>query len=205
MYLIWTEDTDNQAPLLEFDYRIYRQEKGSLARVAIPYVRATIYQREENRWSGIDPTIEWEKNYTYWVAPVTRVYSENPRKMVAEVEGDDSEPVELTTHDVFAPARPGGLLAVASEIPTVKFVDLIWSPNGESDVAGYNIYRREGVDGQGDAQGGKPERIKTVPFSMVSFHDTDVVAGRKYFYSISAVDLRGNESPRSEETAEVSP
>jgi hypothetical protein len=40
---------------------------------------------------------------------------------------------------------------------------------------------------------------------MVSFQDVNVLAGHKYFYSISAADMRGNESARSQEAIVVFP
>jgi len=44
------------------------------------------------------------------------------------------------------------------------------------------------------------ELVKTPRFA-----DPGIQAGMKYFYSVSAVDLRGNESAKSEETSEVVP
>jgi hypothetical protein len=38
-----------------------------------------------------------------------------------------------------------------------------------------------------------------------AFRDSNVVPGHSYFYSISAVDARGNESSRSEEARETVP
>ncbi|HZR29265.1 MAG TPA: hypothetical protein VFA71_10805 [Terriglobales bacterium] len=204
VYLIWTQSSENQAPSLQFDYRVYRREKGSAKAVAVSYLRAVMHQRGENRWSAVDRDIEWEKSYSYWLVPVTTVYS-GTHQLLAEVEGDDSQPVEVVAHDVFPPAPPEGLLAVASEIPNERFVDLIWAPNIEKDVAGYNVYRREEAGPETDAKNGTPERINSAPITMLSFHDTGVDAGHKYFYSISAVDLRGNESAKSQESAEVKP
>ena len=86
---------------------------------------------------------------------------------------------------------------MASEIPDKKFVDMVWAPNAENDVAEYRIYRKE--------EGGELTRIGTAPATMLSYHDTNVVAGHKYFYAISAVDLRGNESRKTPETTEVTP
>lgn len=40
---------------------------------------------------------------------------------------------------------------------------------------------------------------------MLSFQDTNVLAPHKYFYTISAVDIRRNESARSPETSPVVP
>ncbi len=204
VYLIWTQGTENQTPSLQFDYRVYRREKDSAKRVAVSYLQAVIHQRGENRWSAVDRDIEWEKSYSYWVVPVTRVYSET-HQLLAEVEGDDSKPVEVVAHDVFPPAPPQGLLAVPSEIPNEKFVDLIWAPNTEKDIAGYNVYRREEGGQEADPKDGKPERINSSPVTMLSFHDTGVIASHRYFYSVSAVDLRGNESAKSQQTTEVKP
>jgi fibronectin type 3 domain-containing protein len=38
-----------------------------------------------------------------------------------------------------------------------------------------------------------------------SYRDENVEAGKTYFYTVSAVDLRGNESPRSAEAHETVP
>ncbi len=51
--------------------------------------------------------------------------------------------IEVVTHDVFPPGVPERLLVVVNRISGKKFVDLIWAPNTEKDLAGYNIYRRE--------------------------------------------------------------
>src|SRR5260370_32407558 len=140
VYLIWDADMGSHPASVQFDYRIYRQEKGSRKRGAGPFLRAILYQRGGERWSGVDSSIGWEKTYIYWVMPVTRVYSEG-HQLIAEIEGEDSAPAPVVAHDVFAPATPEGLLALASEIPKSKFVDLMWMPNAEKYLAGDNVYR----------------------------------------------------------------
>ncbi len=191
VYLIWENDIESRPSSLQFDYRIYRREKND-PKVAISYLRAVVHTREGDRWSGVDTNIEWGKTYSYWIAPVTRLYSESGQ-LLAELEGEDSAPLEVTTHDVFAPAVPERLLAVPSNIPGKKFVDLVWAPNTEKDLAGYNVYRRE--------EGGRTARINSAPITMLSFQDTDIAAGHNYFYCLSAVDIRGNESAKSSEIA----
>jgi hypothetical protein len=196
VYLIWEEETESGSPLLKFDYRIYRSEKGSSKRVAVPYLRAVIHTAEGERWSGLDTGIEWEKTYLYSVTPVTMVYSrEGP--VIAEIEGDDSVPLEIITHDIFPPAAPERLLPLVGHTPGKEFVDLLWAPNTEKDIFGYNVYRRE--------ENGQAARMNSVPITMLSFQDVNVSAGRKYFYCISAVDVRGNESAKSPETTAVVP
>jgi hypothetical protein len=196
VYLIWDADIANHPETVQFDYRIYRQEKGSAKKVAIPFQRGVLHQSEGERWSGVDTNIEWEKTYTYWVAPVTRLYSKE-HKLISESEGESSAPVEIVVHDVFAPAAPQELLVFPSEIPDKKFIDLMWRPNVEKDLAGYNIYRRE--------EGGKLTRLNSDLVTMLSFQDTNVIPGHKYFYAVSAVNSRGNESDKTHETPEVQP
>lgn len=199
VYLIWEKDDDEMPPassLLQFDFRIYRREKGSSAKVAVPYLRAVVHTREGDRQTGVDTTVEWNKTYSYWVTPVTRIYSQGGQ-LIGEIEGVDSAPLEITTHNVFPPAAPERLLALASQIPNKKFVDLLWAPNAEKDISGYNVYRRE--------ENGQTARIASVPGTLLSFQDNNVAAMHRYFYCVSAVDKRGNESARSQETTAMLP
>jgi hypothetical protein len=196
VYLIWEEETEHHSPLLKFDYRIYRREKGSSKRITVPYLRAVIHTSEGERWSAVDADIEWEKTYLYSITPMTRVYSQEG-KLIAEIEGDDSAPLEVLTHDVFAPAVPEKLLAIVGHTREEKFVDLLWAPNAEKDISGYNVYRRE--------ENGQPVRLSSLPVTMLSFQDVNVSPGQKYFYSISALDVRGNEGARSQEISAVVP
>jgi hypothetical protein len=196
VYLIWEEENESHSSLLKFDYRIYRREKGSSKRIAVLYLRAIVHTAEGERWAGVDTSIEWEKTYLYSVTPVTRVYSQEGQP-IAEIEGDDSAPLEVITHDVFPPAVPERLLPVVGHIAGKEFVDLQWAPNTEKDIFGYNVYRRD--------EDGQPARINSVPVTTLSFQDLNVSAGHQYLYSISAVDTRGNESARSPEKAAVVP
>ena len=188
VYLIWENDGEMSPPSMQFDYRLYRREKGSSNRVVIPYLRAILHTREGERWTGVDTTFKWEKTYLYSVRSVTRLYSQSG-KPIREIEGDESAPIEITTHDVFPPAIPQNLMALAGH--KKNFVDLLWAPNTEQDLSGYNLYRRE--------ESGEVVRIHSVPATILSLQDTGVVAGHTYFYSISAVDKNGNESARSPE------
>jgi len=193
VYLIWENDIENRPASLQFDYRVYRSEKGSVKKLAIPYLHGVIHTRDGDRWSGVDTSIEWEKKYMYWVAPVTRVYAPDGR-LISQIEGEKSGPIEVVTHDIFSPAVPERLMVIPSPIHGNRFIDLLWAPNTEKDLAGYNIYRR--------AENGEAVRINSAPIVMLSFQDTKVAAGA-YFYSISAVDVRGNESVKSSEVAQV--
>jgi len=146
--------------------------------------------------SFLDKNVEWEKSYQYNITTVTKIAP--PGGTPVEVEGDDSSTVEIVARDSFPPATPTEVQAVTSSaVGGQSFIDLTWTPNNEADLAGYNVYRREG-----DAQ---PQKINAEPVKTPAFRDSSVSPGQTYLYSVSAVDLRGNESGRSEETSESVP
>jgi len=139
-----------------------------------------------------DHGFEWEKSYDYRAAVVTEIAE--PGKGELLLEGDDTPAVRVMAQDIFPPAVPSGLQAVASGVGQQPGIDLVWAPDTELDLAGYNIYRREG--------GGTPEKINLDLVKSPSYRDTTAIPGHTYFYAVSAVDVRGNESGRSEEAQE---
>jgi hypothetical protein len=142
----------------------------------------------------VDTGIEWQKHYDYWITPVT-LWQGAGKKGV--VEGDDSPVAAIFADDKFPPEAPVGLQAVFSGLANQPFIDLTWTPSTEPDLAGYNVYRHSGDE---PAVKINSELVKTP-----SFPDAQVKPGTKYFYAVSAVDLRGNESGRSAETSETVP
>ena len=113
------------------------------------------------------------------------------------VEGDDSPTAKVFADDVFPPAVPSGLQAVFSGPGQAAFIDLIWASVTDVDLDGYNVYRHE--------EGAVPVKVNSERLKTPAYRDESVVSGKKYFYSVSAVDLRGNESARSEEANEAVP
>jgi len=103
--------------------------------------------------------------------------------------------IEVFVHDVFPPSVPTGLQAVSSGTPQQPFIDLSWAPDTESDLAGYNVFRHE--------EGAAPVKINSDVVKAPTYRDTAVQPGRRYSYSVSAVDVRGNESERSAEASEI--
>jgi fibronectin type 3 domain-containing protein len=83
--------------------------------------------------------------------------------------------------------------ALACHSKTPHSVTLSWqeakSPSG-APVAGYNIYRRM----KGDAQ---YTRIAG-PLAHPPYEDRQVVSGKIYYYSVTAIDTSGRESRLSE-------
>ena len=98
-------------------------------------------------------------------------------------------PVRVDVQDVFPPAVPTGLaaVAVAGENGGAPAIDLSWQPDTETDLAGYIVYRREA--------GGEWQRdFAAQPVVGPGFHDAHVEAGHSYGYAVSAVDQSGHES-----------
>ncbi|HEY3929954.1 MAG TPA: fibronectin type III domain-containing protein [Candidatus Koribacter sp.] len=141
----------------------------------------------------LDVTIPWEKHVNYRFSVLTQ----RSRDQQTLVQGEDSSVVSVFTHDVFPPAQPHGLQAVFSGPGQQPFIDLSWVPNTEADLAGYNVYRHE--------EGGATEKLNSQLVTSPSFRDEHVQAGKTYYYSVSAVDARGNESSKSSEASERVP
>jgi hypothetical protein len=175
---------------LEYAVQLYRRDSaGNVAHAglqALPAVHCTIS----------DTNFEWEKIYTYWVAGLTTVTWNG--QTVARVEGDDSLRVNAFTHDIFPPAVPSVLEAVASGTGQKPFIDLTWTPDVDPDLEGYNIYRQE----QGT---GNWVKLNSHPVKTPAYRDEAVQRGKTYSYAVSAVDARRNESGKSAVASETIP
>jgi hypothetical protein len=180
----------SRIPSVKFEYRVYRRD----ATTNQDAVAGEIPVLGDANPSFIDAGFTWDKTYDYRLTVATVVDRPGGPD---QVEGDDTAPVRVVARDVFPPATPTGLQAVFSGPGQKPFIDLIWAGNSESDLAGYNVYRRDG--------GSEPVKINTELVKTPSFRDANVTPGHQYFYSISAVDAPGNESSRSEEASETVP
>jgi len=92
---------------------------------------------------------------------------------------------------------PSGLQVVASGPGQKTFADLVWAPVTDVDLDGYNVYRHE--------DGAAAVKVNTELVKTPSYRDVSVASGKSYLYSVTAVDVRGNESARSEEAGETVP
>jgi len=120
------------------------------------------------------------------VRPVDQIFG-------AMVVGPASPRTCYTPKDIFAPAAPKSLAAIAG----AGVVNLIWDANAETDLAGYIVLR-------GEAPGDTLQPITKEPIAAPSYRDESVRAGTRYVYAVVAVDRAGNNSPqsnRAEETA----
>ena len=94
--------------------------------------------------------------------------------------------------DTTPPNAPGGLTAGGGD----QQITLAWNTNGESDLAGYNVYRSQ-VSGSGYA------KVNGALLTTPAFDDSGLTANTTYFYVVTAVDTSGNESNNSTEASAV--
>ena len=176
---------------LRYAYRVYGRPEGADADTVVGEVGVDASSPTQL----VDHSFEWEKTYLYRATVVTLIREEG--KPEIEFEGDDTPAAKVFAHDVFPPAVPTGLQAVFSGVGQQPFIDLIWAPDTDADLAGYNVFRHE--------PGAQPVKISSELVTTPAFRDRDVTSGKTYVYSVSAVDVRGNESPRSQEASEAVP
>jgi hypothetical protein len=188
------------APGVSYNLRIYRRAntkaQGTKGEAKKEFALAGELPDQVGHGEFRDHNFEWEQEYDYRIASVTVLTT--PGRPEAEVEGDDSEAVHLTVHDVFPPSVPSGLQAVFSSVGQKPFIDLTWAPDTESDLAGYIVYRRSG-------RAAAFAVVSAAPVKAPAWRDNDVRAGKTYYYTVAAVDVRGNQSAQSAEAEETVP
>ena len=190
----------DQLPAIS-EYRVYRGE------IEPASAAAAITDLSQAKWKSPlaflastpttgyrDTAFDFGKTYVYIVR--TAIPADG-----GTLESSDSVLVTVTPRDIFPPAAPQSLVAaiVRSEPNTPLEVDLSWSINTETDLAGYRVYRSE-------QQGTAGQLVTSELLLSPAYRDTSVQPGHTYWYSVTAVDRSGNESvPSGPVAAEVAP
>jgi len=203
--LTWTSTLESQSvpsinsaksKNVQYRYRVYRRDEGSGG----DGIAGDVAADKPGLVHFTDSSFEWEKTYSYRITAVSVVKRGDSE---VQVEGDDSSPVRVVAHDVFPPGVPAGLQAAYSGEGQKPFIDLIWAPVTNADLAGYNVYR-----GESNAAGETKQPMIKLNSDLVkspSYRDVTVKPGRVYNYAVSTVDVRGNESEKSEPASEPVP
>jgi hypothetical protein len=196
--LTWTPPTSTSAgallpPVREF--HIYRGELDpKSADAAEKDLHAAVWKLPLLQ-IGVSTTSEYQDS----TFDFGRTYAYVVRSVISEggnlLESADSRPVIITPKDIYPPAPPQDVVGavIPGSPPGTSAVDLSWTINLETDLAGYRVYRSESEDEKGQLI--TPDLLPTP-----SFRDTTVVAGHRYWYSVTAVDRAGNESAPSSAT-----
>jgi hypothetical protein len=151
-------------------YRIYRSNTG--ARGSFEMIGETAAPPYRDR--------QFEFGHTYYYR-VRAIFGEPGHWAMS----DDSQLAKITPRDTFPPAAPQGLTGIYA----AGGVELVWTANSESDLAGYNVYRLENPP---------PRRLNGELLRTPVFRDTNAEPGKTLTYYVTAVDLAGNESKPSE-------
>jgi hypothetical protein len=78
---------------------------------------------------------------------------------------------------------------VTIESGTGHVVDLSWEASKSDDLAGYNVYR--------ELSGTTWEKINAAVVAAPLYDDVTVINGDTYYYAVTAVNIRGEESPKT--------
>ena len=171
------------------------KQAGPLAPPPEPIDQNLLVDSDAGR--ALDSSITFGNTYEYSVQRVARVQVDS---RTIELAGEILPPIHVDAQDVFPPAVPTGLAAVATaaEAGAGPSIDLNWEPDTEPDLAGYFVYRREDQTAWQRISGDQP-------VVGPAFHDAAVAPGHTYHYAVSAVDRLGHESGRSAEAQETVP
>lgn len=180
--LRWTPSsrTTGAAPLTPAGYRVFRAELLAPPEHIADAELSPAATTTDPAWR--DEQFTFGRHYVYSVAAVARHDGD-------EVESEAAPPLLASPVDVFPPQSPAGLVAVF--VPAMEgrpaTVELSWSIGAETDLAGYHVCRSESAESRG-------ERLSRELLLAPTFRDTQVQPGRRYFYSVAAVDRAGNSS-----------
>jgi len=174
-----------------------KSEQGLLAPPPEPLKRTLLVEAGAATDRALDKDIRFGESYEYRAQRVARVIVNG---QTLELAGPLSEPVRIDAVNVFPPAVPKGLAAVATpaENGVGPAIDLSWQPDTEADLAGYIVYRHE-------ANAGWQRISPAQPVVGPDYHDANVQPGHTYEYGVSAIDQEGHESARSSGVEETVP
>ena len=130
-----------------------------------------------------------------WIDPQTaygKTYEYSVQALLGAAESEIAGPVSITPEDKFPPAVPAGLQLIVG----TGAVELVWDRNTESDLKGYRVYRSN--------DGGALQMIADA-VETPSYSDKTVQSGKKYKYTVSAIDQKNNESAQTEPVAADGP
>jgi len=180
--LSWTAPdksvTGDVAPIV-VGYNIYRSAPGAtVGDLATPTNTAPI------------------KGTTYTDAPE---YGEHEYRVAAvaaagppSLQSDYSAPVKVTFRDLVPPPTPASITPLIE----TKAVRLIWDPVEATDLAGYRLYRAEGVGHENNIREIGTVPLVAQPVTIPDYVDKGPDPGIAYKYAVTAVDKNGNESAK---------
>jgi hypothetical protein len=173
--LEWTPPKQNVLfqPVEVGGYRVYRRPLSDEAYEA-PMNATPIAGN-----SFVDTTAPYGVPVAY---TVRAVLASNPK-----IEGLPAEEVFVRPEDVYPPKAPARVDALSE----ANLIRVSWDPVDAADLAGYVVFRAEGTS--------PPVRLNEALVTDPFFNDATPRPGRRYRYTVRAVDRAGNMSAPSPE------
>ena len=119
-------------------------------------------------------------NYSYYVSAV----------ISNQIESAPSQTVSIKVTDIFPPEIPANLVCFKAQ----DHLFLTWKPVMDTDLSHYRVYRRLSPN--------EEYQLAADKVTAANYKDKDLKAGNTYFYVVTAVDTKGNESEYSNEVKE---
>lgn len=155
-------------------FNIYRRGKGESFDQPLNSTPVT-------ETSFADTRFLFDTEYEYTIRTVS-FYRGEP------IESVNSDLLSLKPVDTFPPAPPANLSGASA----AGIVNLFFPASPEKDIRGYIIYRTD------TANGGAMVKLTPTPISQTTFQDRRAENGKTYRYQVSAIDVFGNESGKSD-------
>lgn len=162
-----TATASGQGEPFVIGYRVYRSFLGQ---------SATLLNQKPLKGTIYDDRPAYG-TYTYFVTAVTAIEP--------DIESEPSDLVTVEFRDMLPPPAPTNVAALVED----DAVRLIWDPVVSPDLAGYIIYRWDGV--------AKIRLNKTALVTEASYRDSKPAPGVGYVYGVTSVDANGNESAQT--------
>ncbi|RJQ32488.1 hypothetical protein C4572_01120 [Candidatus Parcubacteria bacterium] len=150
---------------------------------------------EQKEWESLNTSATYYDSDGNAVAAsdVSSDLSNVAKVLFTTSEAEHFSPYALTVaSDPTAPDTPSSL-AIATPSSASQLI-LSWTANGESDLAGYYLYRST-------SSGGTFANVATIAAGTNSYTDTGLSGGTTYYYKIAAYDTNSFESAASSEVS----
>lgn len=176
LHLRWQPPAQNvdASPATDVRFNVYRRTQGSALesrRNGAPLAAPQFTETE----------FVFGETYEYVVRAVSYVQGR-------PIESRPTPALVIRPVDTFPPAAPTNVTGACA----AGIVSLFFPSSPASDLRGYIIYRSE------RGTSAPPTKLTPTPIPRTTFQDLTGVRGKVYLYFVTAVDVFGNESERSQ-------
>lgn len=175
IFIGWVKNTDRDLSA----YIVYRSEYDQNNFRAVD-TTAINYFVDEHR--------SYDTTYFYYVTAIDVAGNQSARSII----------ISAKSPNLSSPKSPVNFIVHGYHVGPVRFLQLEWKPNQESDLTGYRIYRSNASSVKIDPS----SLIALVQFAF--YRDTTISQlNTPYYYAVTAIDAGGKESDPSSINGDV--